>query len=84
MDMDDFPRNAGDLCCPFPETTYNWTVQLQLVPSLLLDCPAKGYVVFSMAAPQRRGHFVVCLLKTLEMLSLYICLVQSDELPTRV
>jgi len=53
MDMDDFPRNAGNLCCPFPETTYNWTggiaTWLANRLSLLLDCPAKGYAVFSMA-----------------------------------
>ena len=81
MDVDIFPLDTGDLCCPFPETCYNQTVQI--VPSLLFDCPAKGYAIFSMAAPQRRGRFIICHLKTAESLSLYICLVQSDELQYR-
>jgi hypothetical protein len=57
MDVDERPPEyREDLCCPFPETCYNWTVH-SVTPSLLLDCPAKGYAIFSMAAPQMRGHF---------------------------
>jgi len=48
MDVDELPPEyREDLCCPFPETCYNWMV-LQ-APSLLLDCPVKGNAIFSMA-----------------------------------
>jgi hypothetical protein len=48
MDMDERPPEyLEDLCCPFPETCHNWMVPK--APSLLLDCPAKGYAIFSMA-----------------------------------
>jgi len=48
MDVDKLhpTKLLGDLCCPFPETTYNWMALR--VPSLLFDCPAKGYAIFSM------------------------------------
>jgi hypothetical protein len=82
MDVDELPPEyREDLCCPFPEACYNWMVLP--APSLLLDCPVKGYAIFSMAASKAGAILIVCQLKTLEMLSLYICLVQSDELPTR-
>ncbi len=59
MDMDELPPEyLEDLCCPFPETCNNWMVLP--APSLLLDCPVKGYVVFSMAASKGGAISMVC------------------------
>jgi len=59
MDVDYFPRNVGRSCCPFPETTYSWNGgsarYIANDHSLLLDCPVKGNVVFSMAVSQKAG-----------------------------